>query len=294
MERIQALPTLSPRPADAHKGDFGRVLVVGGSRSMVGAPALAGRGALRGGAGLVTLAIPECIQQTVAGLCPCATSVPLPTDSDDDWTPEAIRRVRQTAEQADVLAVGPGLGVGPGREQLLRAILEQTKPVVLDADGLNTLARIDDWTSPRRAPLILTPHPGEFARLRNTTTPDVQANRESQALEAITKWNQRNPDAPPMVLVLKGAGTVVTDGERIYVNTTGNPGLATGGSGDVLTGLIAALTPRTPSLFDAACLGAYLHGLSGDLAAKEKTQQGMIASDLIDFLPDAMKEWNAE
>jgi ADP-dependent NAD(P)H-hydrate dehydratase len=289
MKRVKTLSKLPPRKTDAHKGDFGRVLVVGGSRGMVGAPALAGLAALRGGAGLVTLAVPDRIQQTVAGLCPCATSISLKTN-DDEWTPQAIRQIRQAAEQVDVLAVGPGLGIGPDKEQLLRSILELPKPVVLDADGLNNLARIDNWPALRRCEMILTPHPGEFARLTNSTTSDAQSNRESLAAEAITKWNQQS-DAPPMVLVLKGAGTVVTDGDKIYVNATGNPGLATGGSGDVLTGLIAALTQQQLSFFDAACLGVYLHGLAGDLAANEKTQQGLIASDLIDFLPDAMKEF---
>lgn len=290
MKRIKTLPKLTPRPADAHKGDFGRVLVVGGSRGMVGAPALAGLAALRGGAGLVTLAVPKCIQLTVAGLCPCATSIPLSLDVKDEWTPETIRQVRQAAETADVLAVGPGLGVGPDREQLLRAILEQTKPVVLDADGLNNLSRIDNWHGMRRCGIILTPHPGEFARLTNMAASQVQADRESLAVEAITQWNRQASNVPPAVLVLKGAGTIVTDGEKKYVNATGNPGMATGGSGDVLTGLIAALTQQKLSLFEAACLGVYLHGLSGDKAAAECTQQGMIASDLIDFLPKAIRK----
>lgn len=291
MKRIQTPRGLSPRQAEAHKGEFGTVLVVGGSRGMIGAPALAGLAALRGGAGLVTLAVPECIQLTVAGLCPCATSIPLAMNADGDWTPEAIRQVLQAAETADVLAVGPGLGVGPGREQFLRAILEQAKPVVLDADGLNNLARIDNWPAMRRCPMILTPHPGEFSRLTNTTIAAVQKDRETLAVQAVTNWNQHAGDVPPAVLVLKGAGTVVTDGVKIYVNPTGNPGLATGGSGDVLTGLIAALTRQKLDLFDAACFGVYLHGLAGDKAAEEFTQPGMIASDLIDFLPKALKEF---
>lgn len=289
MERISVPPRLPRRRSDAHKGDFGRVLVVGGSRGMIGAPALAAQAALRGGAGLVTMAVPAEIQLTVAGLCPCATSVPLSTDAEGDWSPSAVRQMLRAAETADVLAVGPGLGVGPGREQLIRAILTQEKPVVLDADGLNNLARLEDWPARRRCAMILTPHPGEFARLLKTTPAAVQADRQAHALTALERWRNAG-ETPPLVLVLKGAGTMVTDGERLYVNATGNPGLATGGSGDVLTGLIAALVGQGMGLFEAACLGVYGHGRAGDLAVKQYTETGLIASDLPDFLPQALKE----
>jgi len=287
IRRITNVATPGVRLRESHKGDFGRILVVGGSRGMIGAPALSGVAAFRGGAGLVTLAIPETIQLTVASLCWCATSIPLKCDQIGGLDAEALRQVARAAEACDVLAVGPGMGVGTIQENLLRVVLEQTNPVVLDADGLNNLAAIDDWPELRNCPLVLTPHPGEFARLTELDTAAVQVGRESAAVEAVKKWNR--PDSPPLVCLLKGAGTIVTDGASVYVNDTGNPGMATGGSGDVLTGLIAALIGQGVEPFDAACLGARVHGLAGDLASAKLGEISMTAADLLDFLPDAIR-----
>ena len=285
MEKITTIPKLPPRRPDAHKGDFGRVLVVGGSRGMIGAAALAAQAALRGGAGLVTVAAPETVQLAIAALCPCATSLSLECTSAGGLAPEATRQLLAAAAGCDVLAVGPGMGTGPAQEGIIRAILEQERPVVLDADGLNNLAKIDRWWELRRCPLLLTPHPGEMATLTGRSATEVQYDRESSASAAAAEWAKAA--AAPLVVVLKGAGTVVADGQHSFVNLTGNAGMATGGAGDVLTGLIAALIGQGMSLFDAACLAAAVHGAAGDLAAEKLGQMSLIASDLIDFLPAA-------
>ncbi len=293
LELIETFPKLPVRSRAGHKGDYGRVLVVGGSRGMIGAPGLAGMAALRGGAGLVTIACPESIQLAVAMLCQCATSIPLVTDSGGGLTPEAIGQLHKAAAACDILAVGPGLGTGGPQENVVRAALQQENPVVLDADGLNNLAAIESWASLRRCPLVLTPHPGEFARLTRTSTQKVQAGRQDAVMAAMDRWVPASRDvstAQPLILVLKGAGTIVTDGRRVYVNTTGNPGMATGGSGDVLTGLLTALAMQAPGLFEAACLAVCVHGRAGDLAAAKLTEVSLIAGDLLDFIPDAMKE----
>ncbi len=294
MKKIDHPPRLPHRAADSHKGTFGRVLVVGGSRGMIGAPALAGNAALRGGAGLATLAVPEPIQLAVATLCPCATSLPLACNASGELVPESIRQVLDVAEQCSVLAVGPGMGIGGGQKNLIRACLEQTKPVVLDADGLNNLQGMEGWVAWRRCPLVLTPHPGEFARLTGLKGADVQSDRMKHAVDAAQRWNDQfvktTAEALPLVLVLKGAGTVVTDGQGVYVNNTGNPGMATGGAGDVLTGLLAAVLAQGMLPFGAACLAVNAHGHAGDLAAEKLGQVSLIATDLLDFLPAAMQE----
>jgi len=255
---------------------------------MVGAVSLAANAALRGGAGLVTFAAPAPVQLTVATLCPCATSLPLDCDEAGGLAPSSARQVARAAAAADVLAVGPGMGTGPGPAGLVRAALQQDKPLVLDADGLNNLAALDGWPRWRRCPIVLTPHPGEFSRLTGRGVAEVQADRRGAALAAARLWAGAGA-AAPVVCLLKGAGTVVTDGERLYVNRTGNPGMATGGSGDVLTGLVAALIGQGLEPFDAACLGAWAHGRAGDLAAAKRGQASLIATDLLDYLPAALK-----
>jgi NAD(P)H-hydrate epimerase len=291
VERIKNIAQLSPRHRTSHKGDFGRVLIVGGSGGMIGAVGLACNAALRGGAGLVTFAAPRTVQPFVAVLCPCATSIPLVTDERGELQTEAVRQVMQAAGRADVLAAGPGMATGPVQQQIVRALLEQNQPLVLDADGLNNLLAIDGWAAIRRCPLILTPHPGEFSRLTGQSADAVQADREAAVLAAMETWLTSAPqDAGALVCVLKGAGTVVCDGRRLYVNETGNPGMATGGSGDVLTGLTAALIGQHLQPFEAACLAVYCHGRAGDLAAEKLGAISLIASDLLDHLPQAMKE----
>lgn len=293
-EIITEVPRLSVRARDGHKGDFGRVLVVGGSRGMIGAVGLAVDAALRGGAGLVTFAAPETIQQAIAVLCPCATSVPLSCEESGKLSPESVHEMIDSIQRCDVIAMGPGMGLSAGQLNLIRAALEQDKPLVLDADGLNNLAHLDDWASLRRCPVILTPHPGEFSRLTGKPICEIQADRQAAAVAAASQWaRQGSPEGASLICMLKGAGTIVTDGRRIFVNQTGNPGMATGGSGDVLTGLTAALLAQGLNPFDAASLAAAVHGRAGDLAAEELTEVSLIASDLLDFLPEAMKEFLA-
>jgi NAD(P)H-hydrate epimerase len=291
IDHIKGLAKLPPRQADGHKGSYGHVLVVGGSRGMIGAPALAAAAALRGGAGLATIAAPEVIQLFSASLCPCATSVPLSCGPDGQLAKAAAREFAEAAKSVTVLAVGPGMAVGRCQQDIVLAAIEQDKPLVLDADGLNNLSKVGGWAARRRCPLVLTPHPGEFARLTGKTIAEIQSARQASAVAAARQWSEAAAaGAGPLVVVLKGAGTVITDGRRVRINATGNPGMATGGTGDVLTGLVAALLAQGMAPLDAAMLAAHVHGRAGDIAAYELTQPGMIATDVIDRLPRAIHE----
>jgi NAD(P)H-hydrate epimerase len=278
---VTELPHLAPRSADANKGNFGRVLVVAGSRGMSGAAALCATAALRGGAGLVRVALPEGILPLVAPINPCYMTAPLPQDAEGRLA-AAHEELVALVRWGTVAALGPGLGQSADVTRLLLAVLGQTTtPLVLDADALNNLAPHLDRLGPPGRPTVLTPHPGEFARLSGSDVPTVQANRREAAVRFAAQHG--------VVLVLKGAGTVVTDGRRLYVNGTGNPGMATGGSGDVLGGLIAALIGQGLEAFAAAQLGVYLHGLAGDLARDELGEVSLIASDLVSYLPRAFQ-----
>jgi NAD(P)H-hydrate epimerase len=279
IESVTQLPSLSPRRADSNKGDFGRVLVVAGSRGMSGAAVLCGSAALRAGAGIVRLAVPHEILPIVAVGNPCYMTVPLPGDDHGRLGDAARDALMELAQGHDVIAVGPGLSHGPVLTALLAALLAQvTRPVVLDADGLNAFADHPERLR-RAAPLILTPHPGEFARLVHLDTAAVQAQRRELAVRFALEHD--------VIVVLKGHGTLVTDGRRLYENNTGNPGMATPGSGDVLTGLVAALLGQGLGPFAAAQLGVYLHGLAGDLARDDLGEVSLIASDLVAYLPKA-------
>jgi NAD(P)H-hydrate epimerase len=281
---IREVPQLSPRSPDAHKGVFGHVLVVAGSRGMSGAAVLCASSALRGGAGLVTLAVPEGILPIVAASNPCYMTAPLPQDEAGRVTASALPHLQSLIQARTVAVLGPGLGHQLDLARLLTALLDQTTaPLVLDADALNALASQPDVLGRHPGRFVLTPHPGEFARLLGRTTAVVQANRQEHAV--------RFAEAQRIVLVLKGHQTIVTDGAQLYINTTGNPGMATGGSGDVLGGLLAALIGQRLDLFAAARLGVYLHGLAGDLARDDLGENSLIASDLLDYLPRAFRAY---
>ena len=284
IQRITHLPPLPDRSADGHKGTFGKVLVIGGSLGMSGAAALAGLGALRGGAGLVYVAVPESIVPTVAAIEPSYLTVPLP-ETDGRIDGAAIAKLQDLLPEFDAVALGPGIGQSDKLTELVAALFRSVEgPLVLDADALNAFA---DRFAEHPAEIdtlgarILTPHPGEFARLIGRDIATVENNREELAAEFAARHR--------VVLVLKGHCTVITDGQRLAINTTGNNGMATGGSGDVLTGLTTALLAQKMSPFEAAQLAVHLHGLAGDLAAEELSQPGMIASDLPRFLPAAWK-----
>lgn len=255
---------------------------------MIGAPALAANAALRGGAGLVTVAVPSVIQLTVAGLVPCATTIALPQTPDERLDDDGAA-LAAAIGRSDVVALGPGLGAGDAALDrrwgaLVRAC--SARPTVIDADGLNLVSRLGpasfDLPSGR---WVITPHPGEMAALLGTTVGQVQADRVASAVEA----RRRLAGVGECIVVLKGAGTVVTDGERLYANRTGNPGMATGGSGDVLTGLIAALIGQQLSPFEAAVLGVHVHGAAGDRAARELGAVSLIATDVLAHLPAAIR-----
>jgi ADP-dependent NAD(P)H-hydrate dehydratase len=279
---VTDVPQLALRPLDANKGTFGRVLVVAGSRGMSGAAVLCASAALRGGAGLVRLAVPEGILPIVAAANPCYTTAPLPQDADGRLSAAALPQLRELVIGNSIAAIGPGLGRSADLADMLALFVEQsTTPLVLDADALNGLAGRLDALSKHGGAIVITPHPGEFARLLGCDIAQVQAQRQELAADFARKHG--------IVVVLKGHGTVVTDGRRVYVNTTGNPGMATGGTGDVLAGLLAALVGQHLEPFAAAQLGVYLHGRAGDLARQQFGETSLIASDLLDFLPRAFQ-----
>ena len=275
------LPQLPVRAAESHKGDYGTVLLIGGSLSMSGAIILSATAALRSGAGLVTVAVPEKIQERVAAAQPCYMTVGLPDDAEGRCTYAALDKLFPFIEQADVVAVGPGLARSSQLTSLVINLYQNLKiPLVLDADALFALSEVDpaQWAT-HAGPRILTPHAGEFHRL------NIQHRREQTMQESAISLAEEQQ----WVLLLKGHHTLITDGSLSIQNQTGNPGMATGGSGDVLTGIITALIGQGLSPFDAAQLGAHIHGMAGDLAAESVGEVSLIATDIIQYLPAAFQ-----
>lgn len=277
------LPQLPARRPESHKGDFGRALLLGGSRGMSGAIALAGMAALRGGAGLVTLAVPDACLDVVASFEPSYMTSPLSCDQDGRIVLAAKEAIVELSENATCVACGPGLGRSRELTELVGWLYENvTRPVVFDADALNALSSRADGLAAAGGPRILTPHPGEFRRL-------VDDNASRSSVDSLCERAVELAEEQGVVMVLKGHRTLITDGARITYNATGNPGMASGGSGDVLTGLIAALLCQGLAAFDAAQLGVHVHGLAGDLAADRLGQVSSIASDLVNHLPEAFR-----
>jgi ADP-dependent NAD(P)H-hydrate dehydratase len=283
IETVTTLPRLPPRAPDSNKGHFGRILVVAGSRGMSGAAILCASAAMRAGAGLVKAALPAEIVPIVAAGNPCYTTAALPQDAEGRIAWSAFKALASLSEAHDVVAVGPGLD----RSAELSALMVELatiipNPMVIDADGLNAFAGQAEKLRCEEFPRIITPHPGEFARLLQVDTKTVQAQRRERAVEFARAQN--------CVVVLKGQGTLVTDGRRVFQNATGNPGMAKGGAGDVLTGVIAAFLGQHLAPFEAAQLGVYLHGLAGDLARDQIGEVSLLAIDLLDFLPPAIRQ----
>lgn len=280
------IPYLPSRAVESHKGDFGTVLVVGGSVGMAGAPALSGMAALRAGAGLVRIAVPEPCLTVTAAFEPSYMCAPLPSDRHGRFSLSAQAPLWKLSESSTWIACGPGMGRSAALDRLIaRLYCEWPKPCLLDADALNALAEQPGLLRSPGGPRILTPHPGEFARLCG----HKHGDRQSQCRAAEELACECN-----VTVVLKGHRTFVAGRGKTYVNHTGNPGMASGGSGDVLTGIISALGAQGMSDFDAARLGVYLHGLAGDLAAARLGEESLTASELIRFLPVAFRRYRRE
>lgn len=268
---------LPKRAEDAHKGNFGRVLLLCGSLGYTGAAYLAAMGALRSGAGLVYLGVPESIYAIEAIKLNEAIVFPLP-ESEGKLCEAALPEIRSRMERMDAVLIGPGLGRSEGVAMVVRTVLQEfAGPVVVDADGINAIAAHMDIVRERRYPTVFTPHPGEFATMGG----DLTSGRPDAAKRMAADFG--------IVLVLKGHKTVVTDGETVYVNPTGNPGMAVGGSGDVLAGMIVSLIGQGIAPLTAAACASNLHGLAGDVCEKKLGQYGMLPSDLLGELPRLMK-----
>jgi ADP-dependent NAD(P)H-hydrate dehydratase len=290
------LPQLAPRRPDSHKGDFGRALLVGGSRGMSGAITLSGMATLRSGAGLVTLAVPRTIQDIVAAFNPSYMTLAL-SDDGERIDRRAAKDVIALAESATVVALGPGLGRSAALTEFVATLYSSiTRPMIVDADALVAIAARPELLAQPAGPRVLTPHPGEFVRLAGRAIPDAKKlavgddSQRSQVAAELARQDTRGKT----VIVLKGHHTVITDGKRAAFNSTGNPGMATGGSGDVLTGIVTALLCQTLEPFDAARLAVHIHGLAGDLATETLGQVSLISSDLIDYVPAAFQRVESE
>jgi NAD(P)H-hydrate epimerase len=279
VERMTRVPGLPRRPEDGHKGSFGRVLVVGGSPTMLGAPMLAAMAALRSGSGLVQVAMPRPMLAAALSVAPEVIGLALGADGGG-------RELAAEVQRADAVVLGPGLGQSAESKRRVKALWPVDRPMLVDADALNILAEIKRWPV-RKGPAVLTPHPGEMARLvrrhlHGATVPADEAGRAALAVQAARAWR--------CVLVLKGHRTVVSDGQRVYVNQSGDSTLAKAGSGDVLAGMIGSFVGQGMEAMEAACLGVYLHGRSGELAGRRLGRRCALARDVIESIPGAIGE----
>lgn len=294
---VTDLPRLPPRPPRTHKGNVGRIAIIAGSRGMSGAAVLSAVGALRSGAGLVRVYAPVGVQPIVAASEPCLMTVPLDENPAGQIAADAaLRRLRADQAWPDVLAIGPGLGQSGELGSLVVSVLEMfAGPVVIDADGLNNLAVTDLgrpwWDARSQRPTVITPHPGEMARLCAHARLKIGNDPGDDARLKTAHAFARHTG---VTVVLKGHRTVVCTPHEAYVNTTGNPGMATGGMGDVLTGLITALLGQGLSSFDAARLGVHCHGAAADLLARQIAPLGYLAREVADLLPAALAQTQRE
>jgi ADP-dependent NAD(P)H-hydrate dehydratase / NAD(P)H-hydrate epimerase len=286
-------PLLAPRSRDANKGSYGHVLVIGGSLGKAGAAAMAGFSALRAGAGLSTVATPKSVLATIAAFHPELMTEPLPETEQGTISLRALGSDLDALLERKTLAIGPGISRNSETAEFVRAIVKRGDAssfgnsvvnMVVDADGLNAFEGAADKLNGRGRTLVLTPHPGEMARLTGLSIAEIQANR----LEVARNFAHEHE----LIVVLKGHRTLIAgpDG-AVWVNSTGNPGMATGGTGDILTGMVAALTAQHPQhALEATALAVYLHGLAGDLASESVGENSLVATDLVRFLPQAFAE----
>ena len=271
-----ALALIPERKDDSHKGDYGKILLLCGSRGFTGAAALAARGALRSVAGLVYLAVPESIYAIEAAKLDEPVVMPLP-DKDGMLAPSACDRIRELLPKMDAVLFGCGSGLGNGPEEVLKLLLAEAKcPLVIDADGITLTATHKDILRDRQSPTILTPHEGELARL------SPPAGEKQQATMAFAR-------ELGIVLLRKGYRTLITDGEEIYVNFSGNPGMAVGGSGDVLAGIIVSLLGQGMKPLESAACAAWFHGRAGDLCAEAIGMRGLLPTDMVEMLPRLLR-----
>lgn len=282
MTRIATLPHLPNRPNEGHKGLFGRVLVVGGSESMIGAPVLAGTAALRMGSGLVQVAMPRTILAAGLSITPELIGLPLSGSSPKDLI--------AAAELSDALVIGPGIGTQSQAKSRLMRLIRLNKPAVIDADALNLLAREKKWPASFKLKAVLTPHPGEMKRLahllKRREVPADNNGRIDIAVAAARAFRQ--------IVVLKGHHSIVTDGEKVFINRTGDSSLSKAGTGDVLSGMIGTLLGQKMNPFDAACAAVWIHGKAGELAGRRLGLRSVLASDVIESLPEAIRLYESE
>ena len=289
MIKTKNLPELNSRKSNTHKGSYGRVLVLAGSPGLTGAAYLCSKAALRSGSGIVTLGVPESLNPVMEAKLTCVMTCPLPETKESTLSNKARNKIMKLCETHDVVALGPGLSQQPETRGLILWLIKNIdRDMVIDADGLNALTDNVNVLHKIKKNVVLTPHPGEMSRLTGLVSAmDMQNDRLNTATQFVQSIRKKLSDEKKLILVLKGDKTIVADCGKVYVNRTGNPGMATAGAGDVLTGIIVSLIGQGHDLFDASQLGVYIHGLAGDIAAKKKGELSMIASDIIEYLPDA-------
>lgn len=274
---------LPERKMKTHKGSYGRLAIIAGSRGMSGAPYLSSLAALRTGTGLVYTVVPEYIEDIMSIKLTEAIVKPVKDDKKGYFTRNSLKDILNIIENMDVIGIGPGIGVGEDRLHIIEEIINNyNNPIILDADALNCLSINPDILYNKNKEIIITPHPGELGRLLGKSTEEIQENRIFYSKYTADKYN--------VVVALKGSKTVVAcpGSEDVYINGTGNPGMATAGSGDVLTGMICAFVAQALNSFDSAKLGVFTHGLAGDLSKLEKGEYGLIATDIIDNIPKSI------
>lgn len=289
MLRVKNLPKFCSREKNTHKGSYGRVLVLAGSPGMTGAAYLCSKAALRSGSGLVTLGIPKSLNPIMEIKLTCVMTYPLPETKALTLSNKGREEILKLCEKHDVVALGPGLSQQTETKKLILWLIKTIdRTMVIDADGINALAGKLYTLYNIKKNVVLTPHPGEMSRLIDlSSAKEVQKSRLDIATQFVGSIHKHLGGKRDFVLVLKGNKTIVADYRKVYINHTGNPGMATAGAGDVLTGIIVSLIGQGFNVFDASQLGVYLHGLAGDIASKNKGEISMLASDILDCLPDA-------